>query len=73
MHRQILDTAHHIATEFLDSVASRHVGGVATRAALLDALGGPLPRTESDPVDVLKALARTLVPVRGIDPDTYLW
>ncbi len=23
--------------------------------------------------DVLKALARTLVPVRGIDPDTYLW
>ena len=23
--------------------------------------------------DVLKALAQTLVPVRGIDPDTYLW
>jgi len=23
--------------------------------------------------DVLKALARTLVPGRGIDPDTYLW
>jgi acetoin utilization protein AcuB len=23
--------------------------------------------------DVLKALAQTLAPVRGIDPDTYLW
>jgi hypothetical protein len=23
--------------------------------------------------DGLKAFARTLVPVRGIDPDTYLW
>src|SRR5688572_8142791 len=62
MHRQVLDTAHHIATQFLDSVASRHVGDVATRAALLDALGGPLPRTGSDPVDVLKALAANADP-----------
>ena len=62
MHRDVLQAAHRIATQFLDSVGSRHVGGTATRAALLDALGGPLPRTESDPVDVLKALAT------GADP-----
>ena len=62
MHRQVLDTAHQIATQFLDSVASRHVGGAATRAALLAALGGPLPRTGSDPVGVLKALAANADP-----------
>ena len=62
MHRQVLETAHQIATQFLDGVASRHVGGATTRAALLDALGGPLPRTESDPVDVLKALAANADP-----------
>src|SRR5438093_599558 len=62
MHREVLETAHQIATQFLDSVASRHVGGATTRAALLDALGGPLPRTESDPVDVLKALAANADP-----------
>src|SRR5688500_19905899 len=57
MHREVLETAQQIATQFLDGVASRHVGGAATRAALRDALGGPLPRTESDSVGVLKALA----------------
>jgi hypothetical protein len=62
MHRQVLETAHQIATQFLDSVASRHVGGVTTRAALLDALGGPLPRTGSDPVAVLEALAANADP-----------
>ena len=37
MHREVLEAAHQIATQFLDSVASRHVGGTTTRAALLDA------------------------------------
>jgi glutamate/tyrosine decarboxylase-like PLP-dependent enzyme len=62
MHREVLETAHQIATQFLDSVASRHVGGATTRAALLDALGGPLPRTGSDPVGVLEALAANADP-----------
>jgi glutamate/tyrosine decarboxylase-like PLP-dependent enzyme len=57
MHKQILETAHVIATRYLDAVASRHVGGTVTRASLRDALGGPLPKTAADPIAVLTDLA----------------
>jgi glutamate/tyrosine decarboxylase-like PLP-dependent enzyme len=57
MHKQVLGTAHEIASKFLDEVASRHVGGASTAASLREALGGPLPRSGSDPVEVLKDLA----------------
>ena len=57
MHKQVLETAHEIATKYLDDVASRHVGGTTTRESLRAALGGPLPRAGNDPVTVLNDLA----------------
>src|SRR5688500_18471600 len=57
MHRSVLDAAHRIASRYLDTVAERHVGGTATRAQLLDALGGAVPSSASDPVAVLEQLA----------------
>ncbi|HVZ21259.1 MAG TPA: aminotransferase class V-fold PLP-dependent enzyme [Vicinamibacterales bacterium] len=57
MHHSVLDAAHRIANEYLDTVATRHVAGTATRAQLLDALGGSLPSGAADPVSVLEALA----------------
>jgi glutamate/tyrosine decarboxylase-like PLP-dependent enzyme len=57
MHKQLLETAHAIATRFLDQVASRHVGATASRSSLRDALGGPLPQGASDPLAVLNDLA----------------
>jgi glutamate/tyrosine decarboxylase-like PLP-dependent enzyme len=57
MHRAVLETAHAIAANYLDEVASRHVGATATPASLKAALGGPLPCTATDPVAVLKELA----------------
>ena len=56
-HRAVLETAHEIAARYLDEVASRHVGGNATRSTLREALGGPLPHGASDPVAVLNDLA----------------
>jgi glutamate/tyrosine decarboxylase-like PLP-dependent enzyme len=56
-HRAVLDTAHTIAAGYLDTVASRHVGTTASRASLIDALGGPLPTGAADPVTVLQQLA----------------
>lgn len=57
MHREVLEAAHRIASKYLDGVSDRHVGAQATRAQLLEALGGPLPQTPSDPVAVLEQLA----------------
>jgi glutamate/tyrosine decarboxylase-like PLP-dependent enzyme len=57
MHRNVLETAHAIATRYLAEVAQRHVGGSATPAALAKALGGPLPDGATDPVEVLRQLA----------------
>jgi glutamate/tyrosine decarboxylase-like PLP-dependent enzyme len=62
MHRVVLETAHSIATKYLDGAASRHVGGTTTRDALDAALGGPLPIGGSDPVAVLQELARNADP-----------
>ena len=58
MHRLILETAQAIASQYLDGVSSRHVGGTSTCAQLIAALGGPLPHGASDPVTVLAQLAR---------------
>jgi glutamate/tyrosine decarboxylase-like PLP-dependent enzyme len=55
-HKQLLDRASEIANVYLDTVAERHVGGVATRAQLMGALGGPLPVDGVDPLDVLEHL-----------------
>ena len=56
MHRDLLQRAHEIASRYLDDVGTRHVGGVATRASLIDALGGPLPDGAADPLTVLDDL-----------------
>src|SRR5262245_51208979 len=62
MHRQVLETAQRIASSYLDGVAARHVGGTATQAQLLAALGGPLPERGADPVAVLEQLAANADP-----------
>ena len=45
--------AHDLAIEFLDSLDSRPVWPRAGYEQMRDALGRPLPRAPSDPVDVL--------------------
>ncbi|MEP6782907.1 MAG: aminotransferase class V-fold PLP-dependent enzyme [Acidobacteriota bacterium] len=62
MDTRVLERALAIATGYLDSVASRHVGGTATRQQMLAALGGPLPRGASDPIAVLQELATNADP-----------
>src|SRR5262252_10109774 len=57
MPRNVLDAAHRLANAYLEAVATRHVGSTATRAQLMDALGGALPPGASDPVTVLEHLA----------------
>lgn len=57
-HRPLLARAQEIASEYLDTVASRPVGATATRAALVSALGGPLPEQSADGVEVIEELAR---------------
>ena len=54
MHREVLNRAHEIASRYLDDVATRHVGGTSTRQSLIDALGGPLPESPTDPMTVLE-------------------
>src|SRR5688572_9441015 len=56
MHKDVLSRAHEIAQRYLDTVGDRHVGGTATRAALVDALGGPLPEKPSDALNVIDDL-----------------
>jgi glutamate/tyrosine decarboxylase-like PLP-dependent enzyme len=62
MHREVLNRAHEIASRYLDDVATRHVGGVATREWLLEALGGPLPQGPSDPLLVLEEMVEKADP-----------
>ena len=51
MHRAVLETAHAIASEYLDEVASRHVGGTASHAIRCERrLAGRCPSARSDPV-----------------------
>ena len=56
MHKDVLSRAHEIAQRYLDAVGERHVGGTATRAALLAALGGPLPEKPADALAVIDDL-----------------
>jgi glutamate/tyrosine decarboxylase-like PLP-dependent enzyme len=56
MHKDVLSRAHEIAQRYLDTVGDRHVGGTATRAALLEALGGPLPGKPTDALNVIDEL-----------------
>jgi glutamate/tyrosine decarboxylase-like PLP-dependent enzyme len=46
-----------MAVQYLDRIADRHVGGQATRADLLSALGGPLPEHGTDAVSALEHMA----------------
>jgi glutamate/tyrosine decarboxylase-like PLP-dependent enzyme len=62
MHREVLNRAHEIASRYLDDVATRPVAGTATRASLLESLGGPLPQGPADPLAVLEALAENADP-----------
>jgi glutamate/tyrosine decarboxylase-like PLP-dependent enzyme len=57
-HRDVLEAAYRLASHYLDAAATRHVGGTASRDALLAALGGPLPITGADPLTVLQDFAR---------------
>ncbi|MDQ4126231.1 MAG: aspartate aminotransferase family protein, partial [Actinomycetota bacterium] len=52
-----LDAAHEVALRYVDSLPDRHVGSTASRASLLEALGGPLPDARSDPAEVVRRLA----------------
>jgi len=62
MDSNVLETAVGIATRYLSDLPSRHVGGRASYAQLLDALGGPLPVGASNQVMVLEELARNADP-----------
>lgn len=57
MHRDVLEAAHRIATQYLDELKDRHVGARATGEQLRDALGGPLPKRAADPIAVLEQMA----------------
>src|SRR5688572_29942779 len=60
-----LDTlagAHALAMRYLSAVATRHVGGRATRAELLQRLGGPLPIASAEAESVIEAMAKAADP-----------
>jgi glutamate/tyrosine decarboxylase-like PLP-dependent enzyme len=57
-----LDAAHGHARAFLDTVRDRRAGPSATTAEIVEALGGPLPQSGSDPVAVIDHLARAAEP-----------
>ena len=57
-HADLFQTTARLAIAYLDAVARRHVGGVATRAELVAALGGPLPEHGMSSATVLEQLAR---------------
>ncbi|HEV3060805.1 MAG TPA: aminotransferase class V-fold PLP-dependent enzyme [Vicinamibacterales bacterium] len=61
-HSDVLSAGHGLASQFLHHVAARHVGGTATRRALLESLGGPLPIEPSDPLVVIDDLAKNADP-----------
>ena len=54
----VLDRARDLAHAYLQQVRTRHVGGTATQAALVAALGGPLPEGPRDSIEVIERLAR---------------
>jgi glutamate/tyrosine decarboxylase-like PLP-dependent enzyme len=68
--RDLLAEAHNYAAQFLDAVASRHVGGTVDRTTLIQRLGGPLPEVSSNAHAVLANLVRDVDPgiVASIGP-----
>jgi glutamate/tyrosine decarboxylase-like PLP-dependent enzyme len=62
MYDQLLDRTRVRALQYLSSVDERHVGTRASRAALLEALGGPLPDEPSEPLAVIERLAEAADP-----------
>lgn len=62
MYDEPLDRAREHALRYLASVDARHVGTQASRHALLETLGGPLPAGPSPPADVIDALAAAADP-----------
>jgi glutamate/tyrosine decarboxylase-like PLP-dependent enzyme len=54
---ECLKRAHELAGAYLDTLPGRHVNARETQAALLKALGGPLPETPQDPKTVIEELA----------------
>jgi glutamate/tyrosine decarboxylase-like PLP-dependent enzyme len=57
-HDDIFQMTARLAIAYLEAVAGRHVGGVATRAELMTALGGSLPEQGMRPTAVIERLAR---------------
>jgi len=57
-----LDCAYQRSLAYLNQVARRRVGAAATRQALLDSLGGPLPVGADDPARVIERLAERADP-----------
>jgi glutamate/tyrosine decarboxylase-like PLP-dependent enzyme len=53
----LLSRSLELATGYLDSLATRPVGGPVDRGALQAALGGPLPEGPTDPLAVVEGLA----------------
>src|SRR5436305_11228315 len=60
--RQLLSRTCEIATSYLEAVGDRPVGSPADYSALLDAMGGPLPDSPSDPLRVIEDLASAADP-----------
>jgi glutamate/tyrosine decarboxylase-like PLP-dependent enzyme len=54
----LFEATARLAASYLDRIADRHVGGRASRAELLAALGGPLPFRGAPPLQVIEELAR---------------
>jgi len=59
---ELLLTAAQLAVSHLDNLADRHVGGRASRAELLSALGKALPDDGTDAMEVITELARAADP-----------
>jgi glutamate/tyrosine decarboxylase-like PLP-dependent enzyme len=62
MHQRLLNLALDLALAHLDAAPTRHVGATASRAALMEALGGPLPDQGADEAAILVALAQDCAP-----------
>ena len=62
MHKDLLSRAHEIAQHYLDSIGERPVRATATRATLMEALGGPLPEKPADGLTVIDDLAEKADP-----------
>lgn len=58
--KPLLERTTRLATEFLDGLHARPVAPKSDAAAMLEALGGPLPDAPADPIAVVEALARTV-------------